>query len=50
MAHPSCPVSGTGLGLRRQFIEELLELGNPDIDFMEVAPENWMGLGGKYAK
>ncbi|SFJ97055.1 DUF692 domain-containing protein [Methylophaga sulfidovorans] len=50
MALPSCPVSGTGLGLRRQFIDELLNSANPDIDFMEVAPENWMGLGGKYAK
>lgn len=50
MALPSCPVSGTGLGLRRQFIDELLDSANPDIDFMEVAPENWMGLGGKYAK
>ncbi len=50
MALSSCPVSGTGLGLRRQFIDELLDMTNPEIDFMEVAPENWMGLGGKYAK
>lgn len=50
MALPSCPVTGTGLGLRRQFIDELLKSANHDIDFMEVAPENWMGLGGKYAK
>lgn len=50
MALPSCPVTGTGLGLRRQFIDELLKSANHDIDFMEVAPENWMGMGGKYAK
>lgn len=50
MALPSCPVTGTGLGLRRQFIDELLKSAYHDIDFMEVAPENWMGLGGKYAK
>ena len=43
-------VYGTGLGLRRTFLNEVL-LNSPDqIDFYEVAPENWMTLGGKLGK
>lgn len=44
------PVSGAGLGLRRSMLGALEE-GVPDtIDFFEVAPENWMGVGGKFGK
>ena len=43
-------VSGSGLGLRRDFLGEL-EANCPDcIDFMEVAPENWIGVGGKLGR
>ena len=45
-------VEGAGLGLRRgPMLEELLET-NPtnQIQFMEVAPENWIGLGGRLGK
>lgn len=43
-------VSGSGLGLRRDFLGEL-EANCPNcIDFMEVAPENWIGVGGKLGK
>lgn len=41
---------GSGLGLRRSFMNELLEL-EPQLsmpDFFEVAPENWIGMGGRY--
>ncbi len=40
------PVSGAGLGLRRGLIPELLEHGTAGIDFFELAPENWIGVGG----
>ena len=43
---------GAGLGARRSFMSELLS--KEDIlrlpDFFEVAPENWIGMGGRYAK
>jgi uncharacterized protein (UPF0276 family) len=37
--------SGVGLGLRWEFIDEILE-ARPDLDFVEVSPENYMGRGG----
>jgi uncharacterized protein (UPF0276 family) len=44
------PVHGAGLGLKRALMGPL-EDANPDhIDFLEVAPENWIGVGGKYGK
>ena len=43
-------VQGAGLGLRRDSVEELLQKLPKQIGFMEVAPENWIGLGGKIAK
>jgi len=46
----SCPVSGAGLGLRRSFMDELLALDHEPADFLEVAPENWMEMGGVYGK
>ena len=46
----SCPISGTGLGLRREFMDELVALDKPMADFYEVAPENWMEIGGVLGK
>lgn len=43
-------VSGAGLGLRRDSVDELLTKLPEQIGFMEVAPENWIGVGGKFAK
>lgn len=40
--------SARGVGLRAELVEALC--GQPrreDIDFLEIAPENWMGLGGR---
>ena len=42
------PVQGTGLGLRRAFIGSLAESLPSQVDFMEVAPENWIDVGGKF--
>ena len=48
MSHYS--ITGAGLGLRRDSIDEILDKLPSQIDFMEVAPENWIGLGGKSGK
>jgi uncharacterized protein (UPF0276 family) len=42
-------ISGAGFGLRRSMLQEILE-SPPDVDFMEVAPENWIGVGGRNGK
>jgi len=39
---------GAGLGLRRPLLNQLLEQKPDSIDFVEVAPENWIGVGGSY--
>jgi uncharacterized protein (UPF0276 family) len=39
-----------GLGLRREMLDELLVHIPKQIDFMEVAPENWLKLGGRFKK
>lgn len=44
---PNFPVQGAGLGLRRAFIGSLVDHIPQQIDFMEIAPENWIGVGGK---
>lgn len=46
----SSRISGAGLGFRRELIPDL-KLGVPAaIDFFELAPENWAGMGGRSAK
>ena len=44
------PVSGAGIGLRRSLLDEFLAQDSIAVDFMEVAPENWIGLGGRFGK
>ena len=44
------PVQGAGLGLRRAFIGSLAEQLPPQVDFMEVAPENWIDVGGRLGR
>ncbi len=48
-------ITGAGLGLRRDFMAELQQklrsvenLNKPD--FFEIAPENWIGMGGRHAR
>lgn len=51
-------LEGAGLGLRRTLLgplqSALLEVApdnaHPILDFMEVAPENWIGVGGKFGR
>ncbi len=44
------PVQGAGLGLRRAFIGSLVEPLPEQVDFMEVAPENWIDVGGRFGR
>ncbi len=46
----SYPVSGAGLGLRRSMLDKLMKSPPANVDFMEVAPENWLGVGGTLGK
>ncbi|MDQ7090669.1 MAG: DUF692 domain-containing protein [Methylococcales bacterium] len=43
-------VQGSGLGLRRSFLTDIINNPVSDVDFYEVAPENWITLGGKLGK
>lgn len=43
-------ISGAGLGLRRDSMDQLLQQSAGPIGFLEVAPENWIGVGGKLGK
>ena len=47
-------VSGAGLGLRRGLLAALQDSasGSVDeqVDFLEVAPENWIGVGGRFGR
>lgn len=39
-----------GLGLRREFALELADAPPDNVSFYEVAPENWMKMGGKWGR
>lgn len=41
---------GAGLGFRRELIEALKVEVPSKVEFFELAPENWAGMGGKSAK
>ena len=43
----SYSVSGAGLGLRRSLIKKIKDSDTGAIDFLETAPENWIGIGGR---
>ena len=44
------PVRGAGLGLRRALADQLMANPPAEVDFMEIAPENWINVGGKLGK
>ncbi len=39
-----------GIGARREFVDELIEQQDLHPDFVELAPENWMKMGGYWGK
>ena len=44
------PPHGAGLGLRRALLDPLLQQTPGGFDFLEAAPENWIGAGGRYGR
>jgi hypothetical protein len=42
------PITGIGLGLRMPLADELFEVAPPEVRWLEVHPENYMGRGGRY--
>ncbi|MCB1922543.1 MAG: DUF692 domain-containing protein [Gammaproteobacteria bacterium] len=47
--HPY-PVHGAGLGLRRDLMDAMRASPPEQVDFLEVAPENWINVGGARGK
>ncbi|MDH1007583.1 DUF692 domain-containing protein [Pseudomonas nicosulfuronedens] len=43
-------LQGAGLGLRRAMLTDLLSVDDRAVDFLEVAPDNWIGVGGSYGE
>lgn len=45
-------VMGAGLGLRRALMDAVMDIPSPLVppDFLEVAPENWIGVGGRLGR
>lgn len=43
-------LDGCGLGLRRDLMSGLLARPADDLDFLEVAPENWINVGGSLGR
>ena len=41
---------GAGLGLRRALMGPLSDMPPASVDFMEAAPENWIGVGGRFGR
>lgn len=44
------PLTGAGLGLRREMLAQLPANRHLAVDFLEIAPENWMAMGGRLAR
>lgn len=43
-------LAGVGLGMRREMLDALLPAIPEEVDFWEIAPENWIPFGGRYQK
>ena len=42
--------TSAGLGLRRGLLPQLLAMNGGAVDFLEVAPDNWIGVGGLFGE
>lgn len=47
---PAGAIQGAGLGLRRGLLDGLAAVSSAEVQFMEVAPENWIHVGGRLGK
>jgi uncharacterized protein (UPF0276 family) len=45
MAAASDHPSGIGIGVRMEFARQLVDTGR-EVDWVEIVPENWLGMGG----
>ena len=43
-------IQGAGLGLRRDLLEDIKNQRPQSLDFLELTPENWMQMGGRFAR
>ena len=43
-------LQGAGLGLRRDMLQDIQSRQPQTLDFLEVTPENWMHIGGSFAR
>lgn len=46
----SFSLQGAGYGLRRSMLRELDAMTTPGAEFLEIAPENWMEVGGRLGR
>lgn len=42
--------TSAGLGLRRGLLPQLVNMKDGAVDFLEVAPDNWIGVGGQFGE
>ena len=45
---PALPHASAGIGLRRALLGALQDAPAQAFDFLECAPDNWIGIGGRY--
>ena len=50
MSNSARGFQGAGLGLRRGLLGPLSSMPPESIDFLEAAPENWIGIGGRFRR
>ena len=50
MVADALPRTSAGLGLRRPLLDRLIEAPAGAFDFLECAPDNWIGVGGMLAE
>ena len=50
MVADALPRSSAGIGLRRPLLDQLIEAPEGAFDFLECAPDNWIGVGGMLAE
>jgi uncharacterized protein len=50
MSQQAFPVEGAGLGLRRALLGPLQDADLSSLGFMEIAPENWIDVGGRLGR
>jgi uncharacterized protein (UPF0276 family) len=50
MSNKTYSIKHAGIGLRRSILSQVVESPPDNVSFYEVAPENWINIGGRYGK